>query len=109
MTGFVDWSHNTGAIDVKIDGSVLEEKSYFKMVGLTFSSKLDWGSYIIAIGKTNSKKLGALIHSMKFLSPEVPLYLCKSSIWPCMEYCCHVWTGVPSCYLELLDKPQKWI
>ena len=26
-----------------------------------------------------------------------------------MEYCCHVWTGVPSCYLELLDKVQKWI
>ena len=24
-----------------------------------------------------------------------------------MEYCCHVWTGAPSCYLELLDKLQK--
>ena len=21
-----------------------------------------------------------------------------------MEYCCHVWAGAPSCYLELLDK-----
>ena len=26
-----DWSKNTGAIDVKIDGFVLEEKSSFKM------------------------------------------------------------------------------
>ena len=26
-----------------------------------------------------------------------------------MEYCYHVWAGVPSCYLELLDKLQKWI
>ena len=26
-----------------------------------------------------------------------------------MEYCCHVWTGAPSCYLELLDKPPKWV
>ena len=24
-----------------------------------------------------------------------------------MEYCCHIWTGAPSCYLELLDKLQK--
>ena len=24
-----------------------------------------------------------------------------------MEYCCHVWAGAPSCYLELLDKMQK--
>ena len=44
---------------------------------------------------------------MKFLSPEVALYLYKSTIWPCMEYCCHVCTGAPSCYLELLDKLQK--
>ena len=31
-----DWSNNNGSIDVKIDGSVLEEKSSFKMLGLTF-------------------------------------------------------------------------
>ena len=30
-----EWSNNTGSIDVKVDGSVL---------GVTFSSKLDWGS-----------------------------------------------------------------
>ena len=62
-------SKNTGAIDVKMDGSVLEEKTSFKMLGLTFSSKLDWGSYIVSIAKTASKKIGALIRSMKFLFP----------------------------------------
>ena len=102
-----DRSKNTGAIDVKVDGSVLEEKTSFKMLGLTFSSKLDWGSYIVSIAKTASKKIGALIRSMK--SPEVALYLYKSTIRPCMEYCCHVWAGAPSCYLELLDKLQKGI
>ena len=73
------------------------------------SSKLDWGSYIISIAKTSSKKVGALIRFMKFVSPEVALYLYKSSIRPCMEYCCHVWAFAPSCYLELLDKLQKRI
>ena len=29
-----DWSSNNISIDVKIDGSVLEEKSSFKMLGL---------------------------------------------------------------------------
>ena len=24
----------------------------------------------------------------------------------CMEYCCHIWDGAPSCYLKLLDKLQ---
>ena len=104
-----DQSKNTGAIDVKMDGSVLEEKTSFKMLGLTFSSKLYWGSYIVSIAKTVSKKIGALIRSMKFFSPEVALYLYKSTIRTCTEYCCHVWAGAPSCYLELLDKLQKRI
>ena len=101
------WSNNHGSIDLKMDGFVLEEKSSFKIQRLTFSSKLDWGSYIISIAKTASKKIAALIRSMKFLSSEVVLYLYKSTIHPCMGYCCQVWTGAPSCYLELLDKVQK--
>ena len=36
-----DRSNNNGSIDVKMNGSVLEEKSSFKMLGLTFTSKLD--------------------------------------------------------------------
>ena len=31
-----DQSNNTGSIDVNMDGPVLEEKSSFKMLGLTF-------------------------------------------------------------------------
>ena len=104
-----DQSNNNGSIDVKMDGPVLEEKSSFKMLGLTFSSKLDWGSYIICIAKTASKKIGALIHFIKFLSPEVALYLYKSTIRPCIEYCCHIWADAPGYYLELLDKLEKRI
>ena len=100
-------SSKNGSVDVKMDRSILEEKSSFKILGSTFSSELDWGSCIISIAKTVSKKIGALIRSMKFLSPEVALYLYKSTICPCMEYCCHVWAGAPSCCLELLDKRRK--
>ena len=78
-----------------------------KMLGLTFSSRLDRGSYIISIGKTACKKIGASIRSMKFFSSEVALYLYKFTICPCMEYCCHVWAGGPNCYLESLEKLQK--
>ena len=52
-----DQSNDAGAIDVKMDGSIPEEKSSFKMLGLTFSSKLNWGSCIISIAKTASKKM----------------------------------------------------
>ena len=80
---------NTGAIDVNMNGTVLEG-TCLKILGSTFSSKLDSGSYIISIAKNASKKIGALIHSMKFLSPETALYLHKSTTRPFMEYCCHV-------------------
>ena len=65
-----------------MDGSALEEKSSFKMLGFTFSSKLDWGSFIISIAKTASKKIRAIIGSMKFLFLKVALYLYKSTIHP---------------------------
>ena len=76
-----DQSNNIGSIDVKMDKSVLEGKSSLKVLGLTFSSKLDWGFYIMSIAKTGSKKIGALICSMKFFSPEVAPYT-------------HVWNAV---------------
>ena len=94
---------------MKMIGSVLEEKSCFKMLAWIFSSKLDWDSYINSIAKNASKKIRALIHSMRYLSPEFAQYLYKSIIRPCMEYCCHVWASAPSCCLELLHKSQKRI
>ena len=41
-----DQSGNTGAIDIKMDGSS------FRKLGLTFSAKLDWGSYIASVVET---------------------------------------------------------
>ena len=102
-----DWSNNSLAIDVKMDGSVLEAKSSFEMLGLSFSSKLHWGIYIVCVAKATFKKIGALICSKKYLSLAVAHYFCKSAIQPCMEYCCHVCGDVPNCYMGMLDKLQK--
>ena len=63
-------------------------------MGLPFSFKFDWGSYIVSIVKTATKQIEVLIHSIKFLSHEVAFYLYKFTIRPCMEYCCHVFKKV---------------
>ena len=107
MLGKLSWFYLTVLMTLvllmgEMDGSVLEEKWSFKVLVLTFSSKWDWGSYMISIAKTASKKIGTLGCMTKFLSPEVALYLYKSTIHSCKENCCHVWAGAPSCYLELL-------
>ena len=77
------WSKNSGAIDVKMDGSALEEKSSFKMLG--FLSLLNWiWALTLSLLLKLSPKIGTLICSMKFLSPEDALRLYKSTIHPCM-------------------------
>ena len=44
---------------------------------------------------------------MKFLSPVFALYLYKSTIRPCMEYCCQIWAAAPSCYFGILRQATK--
>ena len=104
MLFLFDWSNNTGAIEVKMHGSVKEK--LFTMLGSTLSSELNWSSYI-CIAKTASKT-GNLICSMKFLSPAVALYFHESTLQPCMEYCCYVWTGASSSYLELISYKNRY-
>ena len=55
------------------------------------------------------EKIWALTRSVKSLSPEVALYLYKSTIRLCMEYCCHVGAGASSFYLKLFNKLRKWL
>ena len=76
-----DRSNNTGTIAVKMDGSVLEEKPYFEMLGLPFCSKFERGSYIVFITKTTSKKIGALKLFMKFVSPCISINLPYGLAW----------------------------
>ena len=90
-----DRSNNTGAIDVKMDGSFLKENSSFKMLGFTFSSKLDWISYIVYIAKTVSKKIEALIPSINFFLMRL---LCISINLP------YTWS-----YHTLVDVLLNWL
>ena len=100
-----DQSNNNSATDVKLDGSVLEENSSFKMLGLTFCSKLDWGSDIISIAKTASKKNGAWIRSislfqLRLLCTSINLTYAhawnavaqatKMDIQDCWSFTCHL-------------------
>ena len=115
MLGKLNWFRLTGLITMvllicEMDGSVIAEKpaggkTLMRLIfkGLTFSTKLDWGS----IAKTSFKKTGALICSMKFLSLEVALYLYKSTIRLCMKCFYHVWAvaGLLVFYLLLLLNP----
>ena len=63
--------------------------SSFTIARPSFSAKFDWGSYIDSFAKTAFKKVRTLIISMKVLSPEAALYLCKSTMQSSLAYFCH--------------------
>ena len=62
-------SFNTGAIGLKMVDLFCRENHLLRC--WCFSSKLDWGSYIISVAKIASKEIVALICAMKFRSSEV--------------------------------------
>ena len=88
-----------------MDRSVLEEKSSFQMLGLSFPSKLNKGPYIVSIATTENwsfDSFGEVSFLLKLLSISTNLpYGLK---WNTVVY---VWAGAPSCYLGMLDKLQK--
>ena len=91
-----------------MDGSVFEEKSFLRCWG--WPSLLNWVGVLVLslLLKLPPRKLESNSFYEVFF-PEVALYLYKFTVHPCMEYCCHVWAGATSCFLEFLDKLQKWI
>ena len=48
------------AIDVKMNGSVLEEKLSFNMLGLFFSPKFDRSCHVFCVCKNVSKKIAVI-------------------------------------------------
>ena len=87
-----------------MDGSVLDEKSSFKMLGLSFSSELNWDSYIVSTAKSACKKIITLICFLKYRSCEVEIYCSKSTIWPIditLSFSLFA-------YLLLMKKPQGY-
>ena len=67
-----NWFRLTGLITLilltrKLDGSVFEETSSFRMLILSFSSKFEMSFFIISIAKTASQRIGAVIRSIFFL------------------------------------------
>ena len=99
--------HRATPFSIPMNGKDLPENNSFRLLGLTFSNSLTWNEYVEAIAKSAAQKVGSLYRARAYLTPECILYLYKSSIRPCMEYCCHLWAGAPAHLLNLLDKIQN--
>ena len=98
---------NSDDIPISMADSVLTESSSFCFLGLTFSKDLNWNDYIKSSAKSAAMAVGSLYRAPHYVSPECILHLYKSLIHPCVEYCCHIWSGASAGVLGLLDSTQK--
>ncbi|XP_065675456.1 uncharacterized protein LOC136091676 [Hydra vulgaris] len=87
-----------------MNGNVLNESYNLHPLGLTFTSNLSWKPYIKSVAKLASAKVASLYQAQHLLTSDSILYLHKSQIRPCMEYCCHIWGESSNNALSLLDK-----
>ena len=63
--------------------------------------------YIEDVAKALRQKILDLCIGPKSFSQLMLRYLYKSTIRPCLEYCCHIWAGAPITSLNLLDRVQR--
>ena len=75
------------------------------ILGLSFTSNLNWKLHTSSLAKTASMKLSVLSRLRQFYLPLQLLTLYRELIWPCMECASHVWEG--STHTALLNRVES--
>ena len=96
-TKLLSFNHHRDPLLVPLEMNRIElpEETSLRLLCLAFARSMDW--------KVASRKMGFLHRAPRFLTPEAILFLYKSTIRPCMEYCSHI----SSHGLNLLDQVPK--
>ena len=85
------------------------KEASFRLLGTNLSNDFSWTSYIECAATSAVRKAGSLLRCKGFVTHETFLYLYKSTIRSCIEYCCHLRAGAPASCLSLLDRIQQRI
>ena len=96
--------------ELSIDGTVLATCNSFKILGLTFDSKLTFEKHIRNVASGISQKIGILRKCYKIFGDQTIMLNCFNSfILPCFEYCAPVWASAADSHLKLLDNNMNAI
>ena len=96
--------------DLRIDNAVLVTSNSFKILGVTFDSKLTFEKHIRNVASGISQKVGILRKCFRVFGNETVLLHCFNSfILPCLEYCAPVWSSAADSHLKLLDSSLSTI
>ena len=88
-------------------GGTLVEVDEFKLLGVTFSKDLSFGSHIDAFSNKVSKLSGFITRCTRDMSSYTLLNLYKALILPHIIYCACVWAPHQRNHLDRLEKVQQ--
>uniref|UniRef100_A0A3B3B6W1 Reverse transcriptase domain-containing protein n=1 Tax=Oryzias melastigma TaxID=30732 RepID=A0A3B3B6W1_ORYME len=92
---------------IKIDGTVINNVSEVKFLGVILDNKLSWKLHIDYISKKISKNIGILYKVKRILDKDALHILYCSLIAPYLLYCNEVWGKACKCYSNRLILQQK--
>ena len=87
-------------------GAMVPQSPQVKIVGLTISYNLTWGSHIMNIHRKANRSLAMLRRARRVLSPPALSTIYKSYIRSQVEYCCPIWMGAAATFIKSLDRIQ---
>ena len=94
-------------LDVKIDDSVIEQVSSYKILGVVIDSGMNYESHIDELCKKHSKRIGLLKHISPFLKQRQRETYYNSVIKPTLLYGSMVWDSCNVEHLRSILKFQK--
>ena len=89
------------------NGTSLQNKESFDLVGVAFQHDLSWHGHITSIATSAAKKLGFLFRALRYFSSLNLYTLYVSQIRHCLEYCSHVWGAAPPSTLSIHDSIHR--
>ena len=87
-------------------GMEIPQRPHVKIVGLTMSYNLNWGTHVMNIHRKANRALAMLKRARRVLNPAALSTIYKSFIRSQVEYCCPIWMGAAATFIKSLDRIQ---
>ena len=96
-------------IHLLLNGSVLENVTVQKLLGVLIDNTLSWRSHIDNVCKKVGRQVALLKRITYFLTFDMKIMFYNAYILPIFDYCCPIWGKDNKTYINKLSKLQKRI
>lgn len=97
------------ALQLMINGSLLENVTSQKVLGILVENTLTWQKQIENVCQNLNSKLNLFKRIKHYLNPHSRMLFYNAYMLPIMDYCCHIWGKDNKTVVAKIDKMQSRI